>query len=52
MDRYKYDQIIIAYGSGKVIVVADDAVFLDMFMNEGDNIQFGENIIKWFKDTS
>ena len=38
------------YGSGKVVVIADDAVFIDMFMNEGDNRQFGENIITWFKE--
>ena len=38
------------YGSGKVVVVADDAIFIDMFMNEGDNRQFGENIVTWFME--
>lgn len=37
------------YGLGKVVVVADDAVFIDMFRSEGDNVQFGDNIINWFK---
>jgi len=39
---------ITEYGGGKVVVVADDAVFIDMFLSEGDNVQFGENIINWF----
>lgn len=40
------------YGSGKVVVAADDAIFIERFMNDGDNRKFGENIIKWFKGSA
>ena len=38
------------FGKGKVVVVADDAIFIERFMDEGDNRKLGENIINWFKD--
>lgn len=40
------------YGKGKVVIIADDAVFLDKFINTADNRLLGENIITWFKETS
>ncbi len=38
------------YGNGKVVVAADDAIFIERFMDEGDNRKLSENIINWFKD--
>jgi hypothetical protein len=37
-------------GAGKVVVVADDAPFQNRFINEADNRQLAENIIRWFKN--
>ena len=49
-NREKLGIIAVAeYGRGKVLVLADDAIFIERFMNDGDNRRFGENIIKWFK---
>jgi hypothetical protein len=38
------------FGKGKVVIIADDAVFLDKFIDTADNRLFGENIILWFKE--
>lgn len=38
------------FGKGKVVVISDDAVFLDKFIDTADNRLFGENIILWFKE--
>ena len=38
------------YGSGKVVVIADDAVFIDAFTINGDNRLLRDNIITWFKE--
>jgi len=37
------------FGSGRVVVVADDAPFANAFINVGDNARLSRNIIKWFK---
>lgn len=34
-------------GKGEVIVVTDDAVFMDNFIMHGDNKKFAENIAQW-----
>lgn len=35
-------------GSGKVVVVADDAPFANRFITEADNRRLAENILRWF----
>lgn len=37
-----------SYGRGKVVVVADDAPFIDRFLDQGDNRRLAGNIIAWF----
>jgi hypothetical protein len=39
------------YGKGKVVVVADDAPFIDQFFEEGDNRRLAGNIISWFSSS-
>jgi hypothetical protein len=40
----------VEYGRGKVVVITDDAVFLNKFIDIADNRMLGENIILWFKE--
>jgi len=45
----KYGIIAAAeYGSGKVVVVADDAPFANKFIDEADNRRLASNIVEWF----
>jgi hypothetical protein len=40
----------VEYSRGKVVVITDDAVFLNKFIDTADNRLLGENIILWFKE--
>lgn len=40
------------YDKGKVVVIADDAILVNMFINKGDNRLFAKNIIEWFKQNN
>ncbi len=35
------------YGKGEIIIIMDDALFLDKYITTADNIKFAENIAKW-----
>lgn len=35
------------YGSGKVVVVADDAPLANAFLDKGDNLRLAKNIVSW-----
>jgi len=39
---------VTGYGSGKVVVVADDAPFANRFIGEADNPMLADNIVGWF----
>jgi hypothetical protein len=39
-------------GMGKILVIADDAVFSNAFINEADNIRVGGNIVEWLTPAS
>lgn len=39
---------VAGYGSGKVVVVADDAPFANRFIGEADNGRLADNIVGWF----
>lgn len=38
------------YGSGKVVVVADDAPLANAFLGMGDNLKLAENIVSWLTE--
>jgi hypothetical protein len=37
------------YGDGKAVICADDAILINKFLKEDDNLEFGENLISWFE---
>ncbi len=41
---------ISGYGSGKVVVVADDAPFANKFLKEADNGRLADNLVGWFNE--
>ncbi|MFQ5441307.1 MAG: DUF4350 domain-containing protein [Thermodesulfobacteriota bacterium] len=38
------------YGEGKVVVVADDAPFANLFIGMADNSKLARNIVRWFME--
>jgi hypothetical protein len=35
------------YGEGEILVIGDDTLFMDDYINSGDNLKFAQNIAKW-----
>lgn len=37
----------ISYGKGEVLVVGDDALFINEYISSGDNLDFAQNVAEW-----
>ena len=37
----------VSYGEGEVVVIGDDALFINEYITSGDNLDFAQNIAEW-----